>query len=83
MPYIKSYVRKNLDPSINDLVEKINESGELCYVVYKLLIELTSNKYNFETMSKLLSEVECAKLEFYRRVIAPHEDLKIEDNGDI
>ena len=27
--------------------------------------------------------VECAKLEFYRRVVAPHEDEKMKDNGDV
>ena len=27
--------------------------------------------------------LECCKLEFYRRVAAPYEDIKIEENGDV
>jgi hypothetical protein len=34
-------------------------------------------------MSSLISEVECAKLEFYRRVVSPYEDEKIKENGDV
>ena len=31
----------------------------------------------------LVGVLECAKLELYRRLAAPYEDLKIEDNGDV
>jgi len=31
----------------------------------------------------MLGSVEAAKLEIYRRLIAPYEDTKIKENGDV
>jgi hypothetical protein len=31
----------------------------------------------------MIGALECAKLELYRRLASPYEDLKIADNGDI
>jgi hypothetical protein len=85
MPYIKKEDRIDLDECINDLEMYINNEkpGELCYVIYKVLNDLTKENKCFKTMSSLISEVECAKLEFYRRIVAPYEDKKIEENGDV
>ena len=30
-----------------------------------------------------MGALECAKLELYRRVAAPYEDVKIMENGDV
>jgi hypothetical protein len=83
MPYIKKENRQDIDDCLNDLEMYIENSGELCYIVYKLMNDLTKVNKCFKTMSSLISEVECAKLEFYRRVVAPYEDKKIEENGDV
>ena len=83
MPYIKPEARTCFDDEINEIVRVLEEPGELCYVVYKLLNDLTKEDKNFKKMSRLISEVECAKLEFYRRIVAPYEDSKIKENGDI
>ena len=40
-------------------------------------------KSSFVNMATLLSEVECAKLEFYRRKVEIYEDIKIRENGDV
>ena len=34
-------------------------------------------------LNSVMGVLESAKLEFYRRVVAPYEDKKIEENGDI
>lgn len=83
MPYIKQEYRNNFDSEIKELVKNIVDPGDLCYVVYKLLNDLTNRGRSFRGMSSLIAEVECAKLEFYRRVVAPYEDQKIFDNGDV
>jgi hypothetical protein len=84
MPYIKKEDRKLLDPHIDKLVSDTYIPGELTYIIYKMLNDLTKIRgKSFSTMSSLISEVECAKLEFYRRVIGPYEDTKIEQNGDV
>jgi hypothetical protein len=83
MPYIKKENRHDIDECLNDLEMYIENSGELCYVIYKLLNDLTKENKNFKIMSSLISEVECAKLEFYRRIVSPYEDEKIKENGDV
>jgi hypothetical protein len=83
MPYIKQEYRPELNDKINDLTMVIINPGELCYVIYKILNDLTKENKCFETMSSLISEVECAKLEFYRRIVSPYEDEKIKENGDV
>jgi hypothetical protein len=84
MPYIKNEARLLFDTNIKLLVENIEEDGELCYCIYRMLNDLTIKKgKKFKTMSSLISELECAKLEFYRRIVSPYEDIKITENGDI
>ena len=83
MPYIIKENRYEIDECLNDLKMYIENPGELCYVVYKLLNDLTKENKCFKTMSSLISEVECAKLEFYRRIVSPYEDEKIKENGDV
>jgi hypothetical protein len=34
-------------------------------------------------INKAVGVLECIKMEFYRRVAAPYEDTKIEQNGDV
>ena len=33
--------------------------------------------------NQLIGVLECAKLELYRRLVTPYEDIKITDNGDV
>lgn len=37
----------------------------------------------YEDYNEAIGALECAKLELYRRLIAPYEDVKIEENGDV
>ena len=57
-------------------------SGHVVYVIYKILKRLYGDG-RFETRSDALKILESAKLEYYRRVMAPYEDSKIEENGDV
>jgi hypothetical protein len=34
-------------------------------------------------LNEVIGAIECAKLELYRRVAAPYEDLKISEAGDV
>ena len=87
MPYIKPENRKKYDKVLKELVsilktlppEKID--GELNYVVTKILKEIYPLRYFH--INKAIGVLECAKLEFYRRVAAPYEDLKIKESGDV
>ena len=38
---------------------------------------------NYADLNAAIGVLECAKMEFYRRVVAPYEDTKIKANGDV
>jgi hypothetical protein len=44
---------------------------------------LTENGRNYANINEVIGVLECAKLEIYRRVAAPYEDEKIDQNGDV
>lgn len=85
MPYIIESDRARLDPKIKELAKLINtdaRAGELNYTITKLLLALKgAGKY--KDYNELMGALESAKLEFYRRAIAPYEDVKIKENGDV
>lgn len=81
MPYIKRRDDKNdLD---NNLRDPANE-GELNYKITKQCIKYLHMKgESYKTINEIMGVLECAKLEFYRRVGVPYEDEKIKENGDV
>ncbi len=38
---------------------------------------------SYSNINEAIGALECAKMELYRRIAAPYEDTKIEDNGDV
>jgi hypothetical protein len=64
------------------LSSKIQTSGELNYVITRLLLDRASQP-NYERLNSLMGVLECAKQEFYRRAVAPYENIKIKENGDV
>lgn len=59
-------------------------NGELNYLITSLGLEyLRRHGTSYNTLSDVVKAMECAKLEFYRREVAPYEDKKIEQNGDV
>lgn len=59
-------------------------AGELNYTITVLCIEyLKAHGTRYATLNEVIGVLECAKLEFYRRLAAPYEDAKIKQNGDV
>lgn len=87
MPYIKSENRKKYEKTLRELVDNLKTlppeevDGELNYVVTKILKEVYPLRYFH--INKAVGVLECIKFEFYRRVAAPYEDLKIKESGDV
>ncbi len=87
MPYIKSENRKKYEKVLRELVDILKTlppeevDGELNYVVTKILKGVYPLRYFH--INKAVGVLECIKLEFYRRVAAPYEDLKIRESGDV
>jgi hypothetical protein len=85
LPYITKDRREIVDPEITVLVEKLRQLGlgDVVYVLYRLLKELYGNTRNFYTKAQALAALESTRAEYYRRVLAPYEDEKITQSGDI
>lgn len=79
MPYI---TKENKEDLLKTL--KIRNSGELNYLLTEAIkCYLQDNGERYQTYNDILGALEGAKLELYRRKIAPYEDKKIEENGDV
>jgi hypothetical protein len=79
MPYIKQEQRNRID---NDKLPL--NAGELNYTITALLIEYIQLKgLNYQAINDIVGALEGAKLEFYRRVAAPYENVKVKENGDV
>lgn len=96
MPYIKQNQRQMIDDELKVLMNAIAAAtpkgpdhkdlpGMLNYIMTQLLQQqiIRNGGPSYSLLNKLTGAVECCKLEFYRRVVAPYEDEKIQENGDI
>jgi ribosomal protein S3AE len=87
LPYIKTANRAKYNIVLRELIEILKTlppeevDGELNYVITKLLKEIYPLRYFH--INKAIGVLECAKLEYYRRVAAPYEDTKIQESGDV
>jgi hypothetical protein len=87
MPYITQEDRPQYDEVLAELIgllkEKPPESvdGHLNYVMTRVIKEVYPLRYYH--INKAMGVLECIQHEFYRRVAAPYEDTKIEQNGDV
>jgi hypothetical protein len=85
MPYIKQEARDHLDPFIDKLIDEIDYTnmGEINYIITRLCDALVRGDVRYGKINSLIGVLECAKLELYRRVAAPYENEKIDENGDV
>lgn len=89
MPYIKEerrpYLKTNtleLASLLKSMGHGVPENGDVVYVLYLLMKELYGYG-NFNVKSDALKVLECAKMEYYRRIMSFYEDVKIKENGDV
>jgi hypothetical protein len=81
MPYIKDkLIRGFLKDIVVSFISTFETKGNLNYFLF-LIAKRTCK--NYEDYRNFIGEIESAKLEIYRRLVAPYEDKKIEENGDV
>ena len=80
MPYVKQAVRNGID---FDETQSIDNAGELNYKFTKIILSYLGPKPNYQAFNDVIGALEGCKLELYRRMVAPYEDTKIEQNGDV
>ena len=79
MPYITDTQRRALAQGAAP-----SHPGELNYAITKLLVQYIDNHgLSYHVINDILGALEGAKLEFYRRVAVPCENLKLATNGDV
>ncbi len=84
MPYIKKERRELFNEELNRLSTFIDGGGDLNYCFTVLCQRFIENfGESYLTHSVCISALENAKLEWYRRRVAPYEDEKIAENGDV
>lgn len=80
MPYINRHNR----PRIDSGELEPGTAGELNYAMTMIAVAyINRNGTNYTQLNDVLGAFEGAKLEFYRRVVAPMEDEAIAKNGDL
>lgn len=86
MPYIDEEKRQKYDDVIDCLIKIASidiNPGDLNYIITRILsgvYDIGDPKYN--KINTVVGILECAKLEFYRRVAA-YEEQKMDKNGDV
>lgn len=79
MPYIKQYRRDVLKGKA-----KPYNAGELNFKLTSEILEYIDKRGpSYAVYNDVIGVLECLKLELYRRAVAPYEDSKIEENGDV
>jgi len=83
MPYIPQKDRNNV------LQRDFRTAGELNYFItcacldYMMLDATDEWDVGYTTYNEIIGVLECAKQEFYRRMVAKYEDNKCTINGDV
>ena len=78
MPYIKQELRDEIRHGKPPL-----DVGELNYCITRLIHSYWKRSECYQTANDILGAIEGAKAEFYRRKVAPYEEKKIAENGDL
>jgi hypothetical protein len=83
MPYIKEDKRKRLDWIADNLASELEAegiTGNLNYVLFKVAKRLCKR---YKHYAQFEGDCQQSLKEIYRRLVAPYEDKKIAENGDV
>jgi hypothetical protein len=80
MPYLSTLERFQLD----NKERGIERAGDLNYTITHLLIEYwQSCGSRYQQINDIIGALECAKLEFYRKLASKYEDQRVLQNGEV
>lgn len=79
MPYIKRERRVKFQ-----ILNTPKDAGELNYALTRLIIQYVElHGLRYQTINDVIGALTSCTAEFQRRVVAPYEDRKIDENGDL
>jgi hypothetical protein len=79
MPYIPEIDRPMLSAGKFDP----KTPGELNFMFTRISDLYLKGDLSYSKINEVIGALECCKLELYRRIAAPYEDVKIIENGDV
>lgn len=78
MPYITEQDRESIKN------RKPETPGELNYLISTMMDDYIGSKgLSYSVINELIGVLECAKMEFYRRIAIAYEEIKVVENGDV
>jgi len=85
MPYIAQDDRLPFE-WLNNELENLTKydkltAGEMQYIIALMIKNVKPE--NYQDMNDVMGALAGAQMEFYRRTVAPYEDKKIKENGDV
>ena len=85
MPYTKKWNRGPQYPLLEKLAEVIENKGDLNHAICELtaILILKTGGLSYTNASEWIDAVNGARKEMERRLLAPYEDVKIKENGDV
>ena len=87
MPYITQERRLELEVLLEAFLVQPEyvklSAGDLNYLISNIINNELAKDKCYQKANDLVGMLEGVKLEFYRRKVAPYEDEKIKENGDI
>lgn len=87
MPYITEKEREEYKEPLFILMRRLANKGwkpgHLNYVIYQMVSASFRSKPSYTRGNRVLGVLSAVGHEFYRRLLAPYEDEKIEENGDV
>jgi hypothetical protein len=82
VPYITKERREEVDAVIDAMVRTgIKADGDLNYILFCYCKHFMPKSYN--ELKSYIGELEECVAEIRRRILAPYEDMKIKENGDV
>jgi hypothetical protein len=80
MPYIKQERRADVAKNFG----VADTAGELNFFITNYITGYyLPESPSYSDFNEVVGVLESVKLEFYRRMVAPYEDQKIKENGDV
>ena len=84
MPYITEAQKARLEWENSAYMPFPRTPGELNYCITLLCLKYVERKgKNYTHLNDVLGVLPAVQAEFYRRVVAPYEDEKRAENGDV
>jgi len=94
MPYLKRKRRPNIFKKYDDdsiqidghvvFADSVENGGDLQYAIAEIInLMLKKLPDNYASKEMIMGALSGADKEFYRKVVAPYEDKKIEENGAV